>query len=35
MWLEQMVRRVGDGDKTGWPMAFQHAKYIMHAEACS
>jgi hypothetical protein len=27
------VRRVGDGDKKGWPMAFQHAKDIMHVKA--
>jgi hypothetical protein len=29
------VRRVGDGDKTGWPMAFQHANDIMHVEVPS
>jgi hypothetical protein len=27
------VRRVGDGDKTSWPMVFQHANDITHVEA--
>jgi hypothetical protein len=29
------VRRVGDENKTGWPMAFQHANDITHVEAPS
>jgi hypothetical protein len=29
------VRRVGDRDKMGWPMAFQHANDITHFEAPS
>jgi hypothetical protein len=31
----KVVRRVGDRDKTGWPMAFQHASDITHVEAPS
>jgi hypothetical protein len=27
------VRRVGDGEKVGWAMAFQHANDITHVEA--
>jgi hypothetical protein len=27
------VRRVGDGDKIGWPMAFKHANNITHVKA--
>jgi hypothetical protein len=26
------VRRVGEGDRMGWPMAFQHANEITHVE---
>jgi hypothetical protein len=26
------VRRVGDRDKMGWPMAFQHANDITHVK---
>jgi hypothetical protein len=33
--LLKAVRRVGDGDKMGWPMAFQHANDITHVEAPS
>jgi hypothetical protein len=29
------VRRVGDGDKTDWPMAFQHANDITDVEVPS
>jgi hypothetical protein len=31
----KVVRRVGDGDKMGWPMGFQHANDMMHVEAPS
>jgi hypothetical protein len=37
-WNEQpskAVRRVGDRDKMGWPMAFQHANEITHVEVPS
>jgi hypothetical protein len=33
--LSKVVRRAGDGDKMGWPMAFQHANDITHVEAFS
>jgi hypothetical protein len=29
------VRRVGDVNKMGWTVAFQHAKYIMHVKVPS
>jgi hypothetical protein len=29
------LSRVGDGDKMGWPMTFQHANNITHVEAPS
>jgi hypothetical protein len=31
----KVVRRLGDRDKTGWPIAFQNANDIMHVEATS
>jgi hypothetical protein len=31
----KVVRRVGDRDKMGWPMAFQHANDMMHVEVPS
>jgi hypothetical protein len=31
----KVVRRVGDGEKLGLPMAFQHANDITHVEAPS
>jgi hypothetical protein len=31
----KVVIRVGDGEKMGWPMAFQHANDITHVEAPS
>jgi hypothetical protein len=33
--LSKEVRRVGDGDKAGWLMDFQHTKDITHVEAPS
>jgi hypothetical protein len=29
------VRRVGEGDKVGWPMAFQHDSDITHVKVPS
>jgi hypothetical protein len=34
-WSLKLVRRVGDREKMGWPMAFQHANDIMQVEAPS
>jgi hypothetical protein len=31
----KVIRRVGDGEKICWPMAFQKANEIMHVEAPS
>jgi hypothetical protein len=33
--LSKAIRRVGDGDKMGWTMAFQHDKELMHLKAPS
>jgi hypothetical protein len=30
-----VVRRVGDAEKMGWKIAFQHAKDITHVKASS
>jgi hypothetical protein len=31
----KMVSNINDGDNSGWPMAFQHAKDITQVEAPS